>query len=53
MDELTTLNSDPEWTAKQYTAIRKELGTLELIFKERGTFLGGKEPIHADFCVFA
>nr|XP_031864421.1 uncharacterized protein CI109_000335 [Kwoniella shandongensis]KAA5531493.1 hypothetical protein CI109_000335 [Kwoniella shandongensis] len=59
MDETIALNSEPEWTEKQYAAVRKELGTMEVLLRERrergesGSFLGGDEPIHADFCVFA
>ncbi|KAK8858794.1 hypothetical protein IAR55_003024 [Kwoniella newhampshirensis] len=59
MNEMTALNSDPDWTMLQYAAIRQELGTIEILLSERhergesGVFLGGGKPIHADFCVFA
>ncbi|ORY25839.1 hypothetical protein BCR39DRAFT_542980 [Naematelia encephala] len=59
MDEMTALNSDPEWTSKQYSAVRKELGIIETVLAERsrngesGLFLGGTRPVHADFCVYA
>ncbi|WVQ78497.1 hypothetical protein IAT38_000583 [Cryptococcus sp. DSM 104549] len=59
MDELTALNSDPDWVSKQYAAVRKELGTIEILLSERaergeqGAFLGGEVPVHADFCVYA
>ncbi|KAK4688130.1 hypothetical protein P7C73_g1981, partial [Tremellales sp. Uapishka_1] len=59
MDELTSLNGNPKWSAERYAATRKELGTIETVLKEKSNrgegelFLGGLKPIHADFCVYA
>ena len=54
MDEAIAMNSDSDWTGRQYAMIQKELSIMNVMLSEgSGPFLGGNRPIHADFCVFA